>query len=126
LARDRPIGALNIYSRTATAFAAEEQELAGVFATQASNILTAAGVDISDDQLATRVQGALRTREIIAEAQGIIMEREDIGENEAFDVMRRSSRSSGKPLREGAMDVVESTHHHRRPSPDRESSERDG
>jgi anti-anti-sigma factor len=126
LARDRPIGALNIYSRTATAFAADEQELAGVFAMQASNILTAAGADISDDQLATRVQGALRTREIIAEAQGIIMEREDIGENEAFDVMRRSSRSSGKPLWEGAMEVVESTHHHHRLSANRESPERDG
>jgi anti-anti-sigma factor len=111
LAWDRPVGALNIYSRTATAFAAKEQELAGVFATEASNLLTAAGADVSDEQLASRVLGALRTREIIAEAQGIIMEREDIGEKEAFDVMRRASQSSGQPLREGAMDVVESTHH---------------
>ena len=111
LAQDRPVGALNIYSRTNTAFGANEQELAGVFARQASNILTAARADVSDDQLAGRIQGALRTREIIAEAQGIIMEREDIGDKEAFDVMRRSSRSSGKPLRQWAMEVVESTHH---------------
>jgi hypothetical protein len=105
------LGALNIYSRTATAFAAQEQELAAVFAIGASAILTTAGVDVSDDQLATRVQGALRIREIIAEAQGIIMEREDIGEREAFDLMRRSSQASGQPLREGARDVVRSTHH---------------
>lgn len=43
LAEDRPVGALNIYSRTAGAFAPKDQELAAVFATQASIILTDAG-----------------------------------------------------------------------------------
>jgi anti-anti-sigma factor len=111
VARDQPVGALNIYSRTPRAFAAKAQELAAVFAAEASNVLTVAGTDVTEDQLSGRVQGALRTREIIAEAQGIIMEREDIGDKEAFDVMRRSSRSSSRPLRETARDVVNSTHH---------------
>jgi GAF domain-containing protein len=113
LARDRPVGALNIYSRTATAFAAKEQELAAMFATEASSILTHSEVHLTDDQLTGRLQGALRTREIIAEAQGVIMEREEVGEKEAFDMMCRSSRSSGRSLREGAMDVVDSTQRHR-------------
>jgi anti-anti-sigma factor len=111
LAHDLPVGALNIYSRTATAFAAHEQELAGVFAKEASAILTSVGADVSDDQMASRVHRALRIREVIAEAQGVIMERQDIGDKEAFDVLRRSSRLSGKPIREGARDVVDSTHH---------------
>jgi anti-anti-sigma factor len=123
LARDRPVGALNIYSRTATAFAAEEQELAAVFAAEASKVLTAAGADVTDEQLSGRVQGALRTREIIAEAQGIIMEREDIGEKEAFDVLRRSSRSSGRPLRQEAGDIVVSTHRRRLGPPTGSSGE---
>lgn len=110
LVRDRPVGALNMYSRTATAFEIKDQKLAGVFATEASNVLAAAGVDIADDQLAGRFRLALRTREIIAEAQGVIMEREDIGDKEAFDVLRRSSGLSGKPLREEARDVIGSTH----------------
>ncbi len=109
LAGDGPVGALNIYSRTARAFEAHEQELATVFATEASAILTAADADLTDDQTANRIKRALRMREIIAEAQGIIMEREDIGENEAFDVMRHASQSSGKPLSEGAREVVDST-----------------
>jgi anti-anti-sigma factor len=123
LARDRPVGALNIYSRTATAFAAEEQKLAAVFADEASKVLTAAGADVTDEQMSGRVQGALRTREIIAEAQGIIMEREDIGEKEAFDVLRRSSRSSGRPLRQEAGDIVASTHRVRWGPPTRSSGE---
>ena len=105
LAHDVPVGALNIYSRTATAFAAHEQELAGVFATEASAILTEVGADVTDDQMASRVHRALRIREVIAEAQGVIMERQDVDENEAFDVLRRSSRLSGKPMRQGAREA---------------------
>jgi anti-anti-sigma factor len=114
LAQDHPVGALNIYSRTEKAFAAHEQELAAVFATEASAILTAASANLTDDQVANRVRRALRMREIIAEAQGIIMEREDIGEKEAFDVMRHSSQKSGEPLSEGARKVVDSTHRNQR------------
>ena len=111
LSHDHPVGALNIYSCTATAFAAQEQELAARVRHRGSAILTAVGCRRTDDQMASRVHRALRIREIIAEAQGVIMEREDIGEKEAFDVLRRSSRLSGKPIREGAKDVVDSTHH---------------
>jgi anti-anti-sigma factor len=106
LAEGQPVGALNIYSRTAAAFGAKEQELASVFATEASNILSDAGVQTNDDQLTGRFQGALRTREIIAEAQGVIMERQDVGEDDAFDILRRFSQRSGRSLRERAEDVM--------------------
>jgi anti-anti-sigma factor len=90
LVEDRPVGALNMYSRTADAFGAKEQLLAAAFATEASNILTDVGVTMTDDDgMTIRFQVALRTREIIAEAQGVIMERQDVGENVAFDIMRR-------------------------------------
>ena len=42
LVEDRPVGALNIYSRTAMAFAPKDQELASVFAAEASLVLTSA------------------------------------------------------------------------------------
>jgi anti-anti-sigma factor len=109
LARDRPVGALNIYSRTATAFAAEDQALAALLATEASAVLAHAGLDVTDDQAQGRIHDALRSREIIAEAQGVIMEREEMTEKQAFDMMRRSSMSTGQPLLDGATDVVDST-----------------
>ena len=105
MVEDRPVGALNMYSRTAAAFGAKEQELAVVFATEASNILTDIGVAMTDE-LTGRFQGALRTRQIIAEAQGVIMERQDVGQDDAFDIMRRFSQRSGRSLRERAEDVV--------------------
>jgi anti-anti-sigma factor len=109
VARNKPVGALNIYSRTAAAFTPKDQELAAVFATEASTILTDAGVDVTDVQLAGRFQEALRTREIIAQAQGVIMEREGVGEDDAYATLRRSSLWAGQPLLEWAQNVMGST-----------------
>jgi anti-anti-sigma factor len=108
LANEKPVGALNIYSRTVTAFAPEDQQLAAAFASEASNVLTDAGVDVTDAQLDTRFHSALRTREVISQAQGIIMERTGMGEDDAYIVLRRLSLENGRPLRERAEEIVES------------------
>jgi anti-anti-sigma factor len=109
LTEDRPVGALNIYSRNAATFTPKDQELAAMFATEASVILTSAGVDVSDDQLALRLFEALRMRQIIALAEGVIMERENVSEERAYSSLREFSQQSGQPLRERAQDVVAST-----------------
>ncbi|MDQ1391166.1 MAG: hypothetical protein QOF30_143, partial [Acidimicrobiaceae bacterium] len=44
LAGGRPVGSLNIYSRATAAFATKDQELAALFAAEASIMLTTAGV----------------------------------------------------------------------------------
>ena len=80
-----------------------------MFAAEASNILSDAGVQMTGNQLTGRFQGALRIREIIPEALGVIMNAHDVGENDAFDIMRRFSQMSGRSLRERAEDMVGST-----------------
>jgi anti-anti-sigma factor len=109
LAEDRPVGALNIYSRTAMAFAPEDQELASVFAAEASLVLTGAGVDVTDGQLSNRRNEVLETRRLIAQAEGVIMEREGVEADAAFSMLCDSSRRSNRPFRERAEDVVAST-----------------
>lgn len=107
MARSQPVGALNIYSRTRAAFAAKEQELASVFATEASAILVGAGADVSDGQLAPRQ--AFAAREVIALAEGVLMERGGISQHDAYTLLRRFSQRAGRPVRERAEDVVAST-----------------
>jgi GAF domain-containing protein len=104
-----PVGALNIYSRTASAFAPKDQQLASTFAVEASNILADAGLDGPDDELSSRLGLMLRTREIISQAQGVLMERHGIGENDAYTALRRLSITQGNPLSQGALDTVMST-----------------
>jgi anti-anti-sigma factor len=114
LAHDQPVGALNIYSRTATAFAPEDQDLASLLAAEASVILSDAGVHLTDDEQATRLQDALWVRQVIAQAQGVIMERDGGSADDAFTTLRLSSVANGNPLREQAREVLESAH---RPRP---------
>jgi anti-anti-sigma factor len=109
LSQDRSVGALNIYSRTAAAFESKDQELASVFATEASIILTDAGAAVSDEELTDRLQESLRTREIIAQAQGVVMEREGVSDKDAYVILRRSSHETDRPLRARAKDIVDST-----------------
>jgi anti-anti-sigma factor len=109
LVKERPVGALNIYSLTPSAFSARDRELAGTFAEQTSSLLGEAERKLRDDELSVRFQGALRAREVIAQAQGILMEREGVSEKEAYSALRRFSLRNGRPLYERAENIVAST-----------------
>ena len=106
---DRPVGALNIYSNTERAFGPHDQELAALFATQASGILAEAGVDIATEEVARRLQDALQVREIIAQAQGVVMARQGVTAEAAYGALRQSSKRTGLPVRRRAAQIVDST-----------------
>ncbi len=108
LAHDVPVGALNIYSRTSAAFGPKDQELASIFASEASTILGDAGLDTTEEELASKLAEVLRTRQVIAQAQGVLMERDGIGEHEAYTALRRYSVENGGTLSHRARDIVES------------------
>ena len=105
----RPVGALNIYSRTARAFAPHDRELSAVLAAEASLVLTSAGVDVTDEQLSSRRHEALRVRRIVAQAEGVIMERGGVNADDAYSLLCDYSRRSNRPLREQAESLVTST-----------------
>jgi hypothetical protein len=103
---DQPVGALNIYSRTASTFDVKAQETAAVFAQKASLILSDAQAGVSDSQMGIRFQEALRSREIISLAKGVIMEREGMDEERAFAALLRLSLYNGVALRRRAEEMV--------------------
>jgi anti-anti-sigma factor len=104
-----PVGSINIYSRTVSAFEPEDQRLASVFAHEASAILTGSGMDLTDEERSARVQDALLTREVIAQAQGVLMERDGITEDAAYTALRVHSQQTGQPLHRRAQDISAST-----------------
>jgi GAF domain-containing protein len=108
MAQANPVGALNIYSRTELAFSPADQEMAALFADQASEILTNAGAQVTDDESAARFAEALSSRETIAQAQGILMERMGVSMTAAFSMLLHSSVVSRETLREEAEAVVRS------------------
>jgi anti-anti-sigma factor len=106
---EKPVGALNIYSRTADTFEVEDQKTAAEFARKASIILSDAGAGVSDPQLALRYQDALQSRRLITLALGMVMEREQIDEDHAFTALLRLSLRHGDPLRARAEAIIHST-----------------
>jgi hypothetical protein len=101
-------GAVNIYSRRADSFSAGDIERATLFAEHVAVVVAHAG---SAAELASQNEHlhiALQTRERVGEAKGILMERQGLTADEAFDRLRRASQNSNRPLRDIAEEVIES------------------
>ena len=103
---DRPIGALNIYSDSERAFGSSQKELAQLFATQASGILADAGADMPDEDRSALLADSLRSREVIAQAQGVLMQRTGVSEDEALRTLRREAADEGRTVRQHAHAIV--------------------
>ena len=99
----------DIGSRTERAFGPPEQELAALFATHTSRIAAGAGVDIAAEAAASRLQDALRGREVIARAQGVVTARQGVSAEVASAGLRRSSRQAHIPLRRQSTEITAST-----------------
>jgi GAF domain-containing protein len=84
-ARDRAIGALNLFSKQKAAFHAEDHETGLLFAIHAAVALQAS-------QRTEKLLAALETRDMIGQAKGILMEREHITDDEAFQILVRASQ----------------------------------
>ena len=109
LVSGRPVGALNIYSNTDRAFGPASQELATIFANQASRVLADSGLDPAMQHAGQDLQDALRAREVIAQAQGVLMERGGVSADDASATLRQAARMAGIPLHRTARDLVAST-----------------
>jgi transcriptional regulator with GAF, ATPase, and Fis domain len=109
LTETRPMGALNIYSLRARAFAKPELELSSMLASRASDLLVSAAMDVSMEDLSRQLQEALKGRDVIAQARGVLMARHSVSADAAYTMLRRSSRQGNTPLRRVAEDLMGST-----------------
>ena len=104
--RGQPIGALNLYSKTASSFGDNSRPLGSLFAAQASVAISNAQVYASAVRLAEQLRDAIKTRELIGEAKGILMAQEGVSEDEAFEMLKRVSQNQNVKLRDIAQKVV--------------------
>jgi GAF domain-containing protein len=106
LSAGRP-SVLNLYARLPAAFGVTDRAQGQLFATLAQLALDSAEGRASEERRAGNLVAALRTRELIGQAQGILIERERITGDQAFDVLRRASQHMNVKLREVAETLVE-------------------
>jgi GAF domain-containing protein len=100
------IGALNNYSTRPDAFGEDDvtlgEEIAAWVALAVANASAAASM--ADD--AVNMRAAMIMRGAIEQAKGILMERYKVTDDEAFNLLSRSSQHTGRKLREVAQDLV--------------------
>ena len=98
---DETYGSLNMFSSRPHAFDAHARALGQVFASHAAVALKAAITETSLDQ-------AVRSRDVIGLAKGILMERHDFGASEAYQMLQHASSDRGTSVRALAEQVAES------------------
>lgn len=96
---ERTLGGLNLYARVPDAFDNTDVMIASIFARHAANALSATR---RSDGLHT----ALRTRQAIGIAQGMLMQRYGLNLDQAFEVLRRYSNQENIKLRVLAEQLV--------------------
>jgi GAF domain-containing protein len=93
------LGSLNLYSSHRDAFDQHDVAFGAVFAAHAA-------VAWSTARVIDNLRKGMQTRELIGEAVGILMARQDLSETEAFDVLKRASQRLNIKLRLIAEGVV--------------------
>ena len=78
-----------------------------LLATMAGMAFSSVRTHEAEERRAANLQAALATREMIGQAQGILMERERITPDQAFDILRRASQHLNIKLRDIAQNLVD-------------------
>jgi hypothetical protein len=100
------LGALNFYSFRPYGLKELDRELAILLASYAATALTATEAVTVAELEAAQLREALRSRDVIGQAKGILMQRQGIDADEAFDILRRTSQDLNVKLAEVAAMLV--------------------
>jgi GAF domain-containing protein len=107
MATDGTLGALNLYARYPQAFGVIDRARGLLLASMVRFACSAARSHEDEERRAENLHAALITRELIGQAQGILIERERISADQAFHVLRQASQHLNVKLREVARDLVD-------------------
>ncbi|HVW42669.1 MAG TPA: GAF and ANTAR domain-containing protein [Amycolatopsis sp.] len=93
------LGALNLYSTKPAAFDDDAEHVTDLFAAHAA-------VALAGSRRQEQLKQALRTRDTISMAKGILMQRHQIGDEQAFHLLVQASQQSNRKLHDIAAWLV--------------------
>ena len=101
------VGSLNLYAVEAGFFGESERDTALLLALYAALALAATEALNEAGEQIDQLKEAMATRNVIGQAQGILMERHKVTAGQAFDRLRTASMNLNRKLREVARDLSE-------------------
>lgn len=108
------VGTLNIYAKKEFAFDERSIGVGEIVANQANIALQNTQTYVAALALADNLNEAIQTRDMIGQAKGILMERENVTDDEAFAMLRTVSQEKNIKLREVARMLIEEKIQHYR------------
>jgi GAF domain-containing protein len=108
-AHGQVVGALNLYAAAPAAFRAQDVALGGMLASHAAVAVHGASLYYATRDLAGQLREAMASRAVIEQAKGVLMAREGLDAEAAFELLRRSSQHANRKLRDVAAELVAST-----------------
>jgi GAF domain-containing protein len=106
VANGQPLGALNLYSKSAVGYDDSVEETAHLFSEQAAVACANAEVYWRTYTLTEHLREALESRDMIGQAKGILMARRNLTPDAAFEALRKASQHRNIKLRDIAEQVV--------------------
>jgi GAF domain-containing protein len=103
------IGTLDVYTAEPRDWDPSEVAALQAYAGLVASLLSAAVTAQVTGRLADQLQAALEHRWLIEQAKGVLMGREQLDAQAAFERLRRAARSSTRRLADVARDVTEGT-----------------
>ena len=98
---------MNLYARIPEAFGATDRAKGTILAALAGAAIGAASQRDEVQSQNMNLKNTLVSRELIGQAQGILMERERVSADQAFDILRRASQHLNEKLRDVAQNLVD-------------------
>jgi GAF domain-containing protein len=105
VANGQPLGALNLYSKSAAGYDGAAEETALLFSEQAAVACANAEVYWRTYTLTEHLREALESRDVIGQAKGILMARRNCTADAAFEALRQASQHRNVKLRDIAEQV---------------------
>ena len=100
------IGAMNVFRRGEGALVGSQLKLAQALTDVATVALISERTSTARQLLADQLQAALSSRVLLEQAKGVLAERLGVSVEQAFDMLRKAARGSGRTLRDVATTVL--------------------
>jgi GAF domain-containing protein len=114
VAGDRSEGAMKVYALAAGAFDARAEQLLTLFSAQAAILVANVQSGERAERLSDGLRQAVRSRDVVNVAKGVLMARHGVDEETAFGMLLGRSRQDSATLHDAAGTVVASAVHRRR------------
>lgn len=103
------LGALNLYSSTESAFDENSERSGAIFAAHASITVANARAFWRTEELRRNLEEALCTRGVIDQAKGMLMARDGVSADDAFELLKRASQRTNRKVHDLAQEIVDAT-----------------